>query len=168
MKKRSFAFDEERFENLNFDLELRPYDWFYIEGELDIEPKNQTVKTGSVEFNLAPSKDFHAAMGYRYEKKTPVPRNQLTFDTSYRLSPKWKLGWYERFDLEGGVVEEQQFSIIRDLHCWEVEVVYDIDGSNFLKDDYTFWVVFKIKAFPDLPIGLNRSFQKRSPGTLNR
>jgi lipopolysaccharide assembly outer membrane protein LptD (OstA) len=168
MKKRSFAFDEERFENLNFDLELRPYDWFYIEGKLDIVPKNQTVSAGSVEFNLDPCEDFHAAMGYRYEKKTPAPRNQLTFDMSYRLSPKWKLGWYERFDFEGGSVEEQQFSIVRDLHCWEVEVVYDIDGSNFLKDDYTFWVVFKIKAFPDLPIGLNRSFQRRPPGTLNR
>ena len=103
-------------------------------------------------------------LGYRYEKLAAVPRNQFTFDLNYDINPKWSLGWYERIDLEDGAIEEQQFSIKRDLHCWEVEFVYDVMGSNFIKDDFTVWLAFKIKAFPDLQLGLSRSFRKRPPG----
>ncbi|MFC1549240.1 LPS-assembly protein LptD, partial [Candidatus Omnitrophota bacterium] len=169
MKKNNYQFqDEGEFRNLKFDLELLPYDWFFVQGKMEITPQNQAINTGSIEMSVAPWENFGMALGYRYEKRTPVSRNQLTFDVSYRLNPKWKFGWYERFDLEDGGIEEQQFVITRDLHCWEVEAAFDIDGGNFMKDNFTFWFAFKIKAFPDLPIGLNRSFQKRTPGALYR
>jgi hypothetical protein len=165
MEKDKFKFEKEGyFRNLNFDLELKPYSWFFIDGELEITPKNQAVKTGSIETSLRPWDGFRLDLGYRYEKLAPEPRSQLTFDLKYTVSPKWRIGLYERFDLQGGLIEEQQISITRDLHCWEVEFVYDVDGSNLLEDNFTVWLAFKIKAFPDLQLGLSRSFKKRSPG----
>lgn len=167
MKKDKFEFEKEgKFDNLKFDLELRPYSWLYVDAEMELVPKNESISKGSIEASMHPWENFRMAMGYRYEKKTPEPRNQLTFDLSYRINPKWRVGVYERFDLQQGSIEEQQFSVTRDLHCWEVEFVYDVDGSNFIKDDFTFWLVFKIKAFPDLPIGLNRSFSRRPAGSI--
>jgi len=104
-------------------------------------------------------------MGYRYEKKQPNPRNAFTFDATIIPNPKWKFGIYERFDVQTRIIEEQQFTVTRDLHCWEVELSYDVEGSRFFKDQYTLWLAFKIKAFPDLPIGLDRSFSRRKPGS---
>ena len=63
-------------------------------------------------------------------------------------------------------IEEQQISVTRDLHCWEVEFAYDVKGSNFIEDDFTVWLAFKIKAFPGMQLGLSRSFKKRSPGAF--
>jgi LPS-assembly protein len=167
MEKGKLKFEKEgRFEDLHFDLELRPYSWLYIDGELDITPKNEAVNKGSVEASFRPWENFRMDMGYRYEKLSPKPRNQFTFDLSYAISPKWRIGLYERFDLQGGAVEEQQFSVTRDLHCWEVEFVYDVKGSNLIEDDFTVWLAFKIKAFPDLQLGLSRSFKTRSPGAM--
>jgi len=167
MKKDRFEMEKNgQFRNLNMELELRPYDWLYIDSEMEIFPKNQAIKTGSLEATLHPWESFWAALGYRYEKKPTDPRNQLTFDIRYELNPKWTLGLYERFDIEGGKIEEQQISIVRDLHCWEVEFVYDVKGSNFMDDEFTVWMAFKIKAFPDLQLGLSRSFTKRPPGSL--
>jgi len=166
MKKYRFELEDgHRFENLTFGLELSPYNWLFIDSEMEVIPEDQTVNTGSVEASITPWDSFRAAMGYRYEKKDPDPRNQFTFDISYIPSPKWRLGLYERFDFQNGMVEEQQISITRDLHCWEVEFVYDVDGGNFFEDEFTVWLAFKIKAFPDLQLGLNRSFSKRPPGS---
>lgn len=165
MRKDKFELEENGdFRNLEMLLELRPYDWLYIDGELNVDPKNQAMRSGSVEMAMNPTDNFRLDMGYRYEKMLPDSRNQLTMDMRYKISPKWSIEIYERFDLEKGDFEEQQYTITRDLHCWEVELTYDLEGSDFVNDDFTFWLAFKIKAFPDLPIGLNRSFTKRAPG----
>ncbi|MFQ5951900.1 MAG: LPS-assembly protein LptD [Candidatus Omnitrophota bacterium] len=167
MEKDKFKFKKEgKFENLAFDLELRPYEWFFVDSQLEIERKNQSVKKGYIEASVEPFKGLRLDAGYRYEKLTPRPRNQFTFDLNYTLNPKWKVGWYERLNLERGIIEEQQISVTRDLHCWELEFVYDVDGSNFIKDDFTIWLAFKIKAFPDLQLGLSRSFKTRPPGSI--
>ena len=165
MKKNNYKFQEGGgFSNLKFDLELSPNGWFYVDNKLEITPDNQAISTGSIEASIRPNDIFRLDLGYRYEKITPDPRNQITFELGYVFNPKWRFDWYERYDLQKTEVEEQQFSIVRDLHCWEVEVTYDLKGDDIMKDDFTFWVAFRVKAFPDLNIGLNRSFDKRPPG----
>lgn len=155
-----------KFSDPHFDLELYPYDWLYIQSKMSVTPKNQALNTGSIEFSLRPGDRFRLDLGYRYEKRPDDPANQLTFDTSYIVSPKWKLGLYERWNFQDARIEEQQFTITRDLHCWEVELSYDVDGPNLLKDNFTIWFAFKIKAFPDLQIGLDRSYTKTAPGSM--
>ena len=166
MEKNNMDLEKQgRFDNLKFELELIPYEWLYLDSEVEFNTKNESLKRGSIEASITPSPSFIASVGYRYEKLDDDPRNQLTIDMSYILNPKWKFGIYERFDLQSSEIEEQQFSVTRDLHCWEMEFVYDVDGSNVFRDDFTLWVAFKIKAFPDLQLGLNRSFNKRPPGS---
>jgi len=166
LEKNSFDFKgNPKFDTINFDLEISPYSWLFIDSEWDVEPKNGAISAGSVEASLRPGDNFRMNVGYHYEKMIPKPRNQLTFDINYKLNPKWRIGWYERFDLQRMNIDEQQLSITRDLHCWEVELIYDVDGSRFFQDKFTLWVAFKIKAFPDLQLGLSRSFDKRRPGS---
>ena len=155
-----------QFRDLKFDIELRPYEWLYVDTRTEIKPKNMSIGSSSIEATFFPWDTFSMALGYRYEKREPEPRNQVTFDLYYILTPKWRVELYGRYDLHTMKAEEQQISIVRDLHCWEVEATYDVDGSNFFSDGVTFWLAFKIKAFPDLPIGLNRSFEKRAPGAM--
>ncbi|MDD5633853.1 MAG: LPS assembly protein LptD [Candidatus Omnitrophica bacterium] len=155
------------FRDVKLDLEMLPYNWLYIDSQMEIDPKYQSVSSGYIEASLYPTDFFSMSFGYRYEKILPDSRNQFTFDIGYIMNEKWRFGVYERINIQESSIEEQQFSITRDLHCWEVEFVYDVDGSNFFKDDYTVWVVFRIKAFPDLQIGLDRSFVKHQPGRLH-
>jgi hypothetical protein len=157
-----------KFSDPTLDLELDPYEWLFIQGKMSVKPKNQALNTASLEFSLRPGDRFRMDFGYRYEKKFPPddPRNQITFDTSYLLSRKWRLGLYERWDMQDNRIEEQQFKITRDLHCWEVELVYDVEGANFMTDAATLWFAFRLKALPDLQLGLDRSYEKTSPGAM--
>jgi len=168
LEREAFDLKDETLREFKFDLEISPYDWLFVDSELEISPKNQAVKMGSVEASIRPDDFFQIDMGYRYEKMIPDPRNQFTFDMLYRFTPKWGIGLYERFDFHSGEFEEQRISLIRDLHCWEVELSYSVEGSNFVEDDFTIWLAFRVKAFPDLQIGLDRSFEKRPPGSINR
>lgn len=167
MEKDRFKFEKEgKFKDLTFDLEVSPNDRLFFDCELEVLPKNQSVNTGSIEVSYIPNDIFSLAAGYRYEKLAPESRNQLTLDLDYILNEKWKLGVYQRLDFQDLGIDEQQYTITRDLHCWEVELAYSLRGSNPVKDDWTLWLAFKIKAFPDLQLGLSRSFNKRPPGSL--
>jgi len=157
-----------KFTDPDFRLELSPYSWLYFDSQLTIVPKNQSVSLMTSEMSLKPWDRFRMALGYRYEKLVTDIRDQLTFDMEFIVTPKWKIRWYERFDLNAREVEEQQFIITRDLHCWEAELTYDVEGDNLFGDSYTVWLAFKIKAFPDLPIGLDRTFSKRPAGSMER
>lgn len=155
-----------RFSDFTFDLEVDPYEWLFFDANMEVNRKNLAINKGMIEFSAQPVDAFHMAMGYRYEKMQPNPRNAFTFDVQIIPNPKWKIGIYERFDVQTRIIEEQQFTITRDLHCCELEVSYDVQGSRFFKDEYTLWFAFKVKAFPDLPIGLDRSFSRRKPGQM--
>lgn len=158
--------DGGKFENLKFLLELRPYDWLYLDSGVEITPDNQALRKGFIEAVMRPTDALRLNMSYRYGKEYPSSRNLLTFDADYKINKKWRVGLYERFNLEKSVIEEQQISITRDLHCWELEFVYSVEGSRFFRDEYTIWMALKLKAFPDLQLGLSRSFSKRPPGSL--
>lgn len=169
MEKDKLKFKKEgQFRNLLIDLELKPYSWFFVNSEVEINPKNQALKRGYIEGSIRPWDGLRCDLGYRYEKFTTKPRNQFTYDLEYKINPKWTIGLYQRFNFDDqkGAIEEQQLKVIRDLHCWEAEFVYNVDGSNLLQDNFTMWLAFKIKAFPDLQLGLSRSFKTRSPGAF--
>ena len=155
-----------QFRNLKFDIEVRPYEWLYVDTRTEIKPKNMSIGSSSIEATVAPWDTLRATIGYRYQKEITESRSQVTFDLYYLLTPKWRVGLYGRYDLNKGEAEEQQLSIARDLHCWEVEATYDVDGNNLFTEAFTFWLAFRIKAFPDMPIGLDRSFEKRAPGAM--
>ena len=169
MEKDKFDLEKEgKFDNLKFDLEISPYSWLYFDGEVEITPKNQAIENMLIEISVRPDDDFHFDMAYLYDKLADTPKNKLLFDVGYKLNEKWRLGLYERFDLHDLDVEEQRLSVTRDLHCWEVDVSVALKGSNFLEDELTVWVAFRLKAFPDLQLGLDRSYEKRPPGSMTR
>ena len=74
---------------------------------------------------------------------------------------------YERFNIGKGSFEEQGYTIYRDLHCWLLEFTYAIKQTSD-KADNTFWVVLRLKAFPDTPIGLRRTYYRPQPGAIGR
>ena len=86
----------------------------------------------------------------------------ITAELNYVLNPKWKFKIYERFDINHGLQKEQEFTVTRDLHCWEMDISFNEkrgQGSEI-------WMVFRLKAFPDMAIDLfGTSFNRRKAGS---
>jgi len=76
---------------------------------------------------------WNANFSFNYSEQRFNPANitktmWLNFDSNIRLTPKWRVQYNARFDLEKNVVVSQDFRIYRDLHCWEASFTWTPTG----------------------------------------
>jgi len=157
-------------QDIIFNLDLRPYSWMSIIGDatythsgLRSNSNYNTFSNANLDINFSLGKDRSIGIGQRYQRKGG---KEFTFDTHWRINPKWKFGVYERYqfaDITGyrKGLREQEYSLIRDLHCWSVELSYNIQEEH----GNSIWVVFRLKAFPGNESGFNQTYNQPQPGS---
>jgi len=165
------------FSDIFLKYKILPYSWLRIEGDAtykhsgmegdpDFENFNHFSKVNyDINFDFAPERSF--GIGQRYERKGG---NQVTASFNWRLNPKWRFAIYQRYNIKSytdssnAFVEkgslEQQFTISRDLHCWEV----DLTLNNKKNDGSGIYVVFRLKAFPEAEFSFDQSYNKPKSG----
>ena len=173
--------DGASFSDILFKYKLLPYSWLRIEGDAiykhsgvpsdwDYVNYNHFSNVNyDVNFDFAPERSF--GIGQRYQRKG---QSQITASFQWRLNPKWKFSMYERYNLKAytdlsiypnNVVDqgtlEQQFTLSRNLHCWDVDFVFDTKQNN----GNTIYIVFRLKAFPENEFNINQSYNKPKTGS---
>jgi len=61
--------------------------------------------------------------------KTISRTNVLNMNGDFSLTPKWKIGYTTGVDLEKQQLTATQFSIFRDLHCWQLSASWSPFGA---------------------------------------
>jgi lipopolysaccharide assembly outer membrane protein LptD (OstA) len=147
------------FNTVTSDVEFRPVDWFTFHSDSEYSAQNSELTSSNFEFFINQGKRWTLNFGKRYHVDVD---DQITAQFTYALNPKWRFRIYERFDIGGGGQEEQEYTITRDLHCWEMDLSY-----NETRDEGSeIWVVFRLKAFPDQALDLfTTSFNSRKVGS---
>lgn len=171
------SFKNQKFKYVDMQLELTPYPWLYALSKMRINTNKALPEYATIDFVGGKDPERSLAFGYRYENsfdaggvvdpdtgKTIL--NFLTVDAIYKLNETWKARAYWRFNMNRGYIDEHQYTLYRDLHCWVLEFTFDLRPYQ---DDKTitnqiFWVALRLKAFPNLPIGLNRSYSRTRAG----
>jgi len=152
-----------------FKLKLLPYSWLRIEGDAtykhsgnrsDDNYKRFTNANYDIYFDFGEEKTF--GVGQRYQRKGA---NEITYELQYRLNPKWKFSIYQRRMRGHGPsfnrgLKEQQYTIARDLHCWEVDMAYNGTKGK----GSTIWFIFRLKAFPEMEFGFDQSYHAPKSG----
>ncbi|MBA7688455.1 hypothetical protein ES703_96936 [subsurface metagenome] len=59
------------------------------------------------------------------------------------LGDKWRFSGYYRYDLENEEIQEEKYSLWRDLHCLATQL------SVKIYPEREYWIMFYIKAFPE-------------------
>jgi LPS-assembly protein len=156
LNKDNTSFKRNKLENIDFLLEIVPYSWAYMVGEMMVNTKTSSVETASLDLVGVGGERWNFSAGYRWENVPTGLVNLFTMDGTYKINEKWKVRAYERFNIENGAFEEQEYTVSRDLHCWIAEFTYNYrnDGNQSL------WFVMKLKAFPNYPIGLKRTYTR--------
>jgi hypothetical protein len=47
-------------------------------------------------------------------------------------------------------LDEQEYTLYRDLHCWSVSFSFRYRSEEVGPDEAQFWIAFSLKAFPQL------------------
>jgi len=56
-------------------------------------------------------------------------------------------------------VRVQEYRIVRDLHCWTSEILYNVSRDV----GESIYIVFRLKAFPELPLEFDTEYHRPKP-----
>ncbi|MBU1928412.1 MAG: LPS export ABC transporter periplasmic protein LptC [Candidatus Omnitrophica bacterium] len=159
------------FSDVIFDLELRPYSWLSLDADSTYYRSDRSspnynklsIFNYDIGFNFGVERTI--GFGQRFNRKGS---NEFTSSAEWRLTPKWKFKVYERYQLYDSApyerkagLREQEYTISRDLHCWLFEFTYNVRVG----EGATVWFVFKLKAFPEMAINFDQSYNKPKAGS---
>ena len=146
------------------DLELYPLKKFSVNADAQYETFSRDWTIFNLDFQFEPDPERKISFGHRYLQNEST---QETFEIKTKISSKWKLRVYERLSLKSfrenrakriNDFLEQEYTLVRDLHCWEAEFNYNIESGN------EFWLLFRLKAFDQIPFDLKQRSYAPSPG----
>ncbi len=147
-----------RFDHITSDLEIKPYNWMTFSGDSSYDTRTETLQTVNFDIFADGGDNWYVGFGRRFQRKSS---NEVTGEFAYRINPKWKFRVYERFDSRKGNFTEQEYTIIRDLHCWEMEINYNTTPGL----GNSIWLIFRIKAFPKMGLEFQNAFHQRKFGS---
>lgn len=150
-------------DTIEYNLEIYPYDWMSLHVDADFLRRDRMFNNVNTYLSIVQSDDFILRLGHNYLKHE---KTQVTGQLIYDL---WEEDWkkhltlevYERYEIQEKVFEEQQYSIVKDLHCWTGELTCRVKDQS----DFTFWVIFRLKAFPEMPFYFRTTYHGPEPGT---
>ncbi|MFH0739183.1 MAG: hypothetical protein V2A59_04955 [Candidatus Omnitrophota bacterium] len=148
--------------DLLFDLTLLPYSWMRLDTDATYSHYYDYFTNANYDFGFSLNKDLSIGIGQRYQRKSS---NELTTSFNWRLSPKWKFSVYERFFLKdiptsNKGLKEQEYTVSRDLHCWQMDLAYNVRRG----EGESIWLIFRLKAFPEMEINLDQSYHGPKSG----
>lgn len=146
-------------------LDVYPYSWVSLHVDSTFARKDHHFSGVNADLNFNLGSERTIGFSQRYLRGNS---KELVVSSSWRLNPKWKLALYERYQFGHGLdlspgLREQQYTVIRDLHCWTAELTLNATKG---KGD-SLWLVMRLKAFPELQFQLDQSYHKPEPGSQN-
>jgi hypothetical protein len=100
-------------------------------------------KKGGKEYNLSLS---HRYSETRYTPGT-IKNHWISLSSDFWLTEKWHISYLTRYDFSLKQLTEQTFTFYRDLHCWEGQFTWIVDGY---RQGYYFRI--NIKSLPEVKI----------------
>jgi LPS-assembly protein len=149
-------YDRTEYSNLFNNIRFAPLPWmsFTINSQLPAFDKGFTeVDTIA---SVQPMANLQLSVAHRYLNGNPFFQDSSLFVVGgyYRIDDNWGIGVQEQYEGATGILEQQRYSIYRDLSSWVASFGGIIRDNNGAKE---YGVIFTItlKAFPKFGFDLN-------------
>ncbi len=149
-------FDKTQYSNLFNKLSFTPVPW----ASLGISSQVPFFEKGFTEVNtnvsIQPVANLQINFAHRYLNQNPFFENSSLYVLSgyYRINDNWGVGIQEQYEGTSGVLEQQRYSVYRDLTSWVASVGAIIRDNGGVKE-YGVLLTFTLKALPKLSFDLN-------------
>ena len=106
--------------------------------------------------NIQPISNLQISFAHRYLNNNPFFDNSSLYVVGgyYRIDDNWGVGFSEQYEGTTGVLEQQRYSIYRDLTSWVASVGAIIRDNGGVKE-YGLLLTFTLKALPKFSFDLN-------------
>ena len=156
-------YDRTEYSNLFNNLRFAPLPWmsFNVNSQVPAFAKGFTeVNTWTT---VQPVANVQLNVGHRYLNNNPFFENSSLFVVGgyYRINDNWGVGVQEQYEATSSTLEEQRYSVYRDLSSWVASFGGVIRDNAGVKE-YGLLFTVTLKAFPKL--GLDLNFDPTSQG----
>ncbi len=149
-------FDRTPYSNLFNRLNFTPLPWmsFGIAAQVPAFDKGFTEINTNI--NIQPVSNLQISFAHRYLNSAPffVNSSLYVFSGYYRINDNWGIGINEQYEGTTGILEQQRYSIYRDLTSWVASVGAIIRDNGGVKE-YGVLFTFTLKALPKFSFDLN-------------
>ncbi len=142
-------YDRSSFSNLFNNFGFAPVPW----AELGVSTQVPLRSSGFTEINtdlrLQPVAPLSLTFSHRFLSNNPffADSNLYYFGAYYRIDDNWGAGGYARYEANTGVLEEQRYTVYRDLQSWIASVGAVIRDNGGVRE-YGVLLTFTLKALP--------------------
>ncbi|MCL5096080.1 MAG: LPS assembly protein LptD [Candidatus Omnitrophica bacterium] len=149
------------FSDVYSDLDFKPRSWLTLTSQTRFDPSIGQWSEADHFLTLQPNNTWSMSLGHRYLRNNPLfgpdyGDNLITSVFYYRLNENWGVRVAHQFEALDGTLEEQYYSIYRDLRSWTAALTFRVLNNRNGSEDYTVGVAFSLKAFPRFGLGQDR------------
>ncbi len=149
------------FADLFSDLDFRPRSWLTLSSETRTDMENGILRYANHSVTLEPNDVWGISLGHLYVKETeefgPDSGNNLIRSSVYfRFNENWAWRMTHHFEARDSTMEEQYYTLYRDLRNWTSALTLRVRDRRDGSDDITVAVTFSLKAFPRYSLGHDR------------
>ena len=149
---------QERFNDLYSAAAFKPRTWLTFESQDRYDMQNGRVNLSFEQITLSPNDRFSWGMGYWYLRGgtwggSKWTENQaLTSTMFYRFDDNWGLRMTHNVNLYTGRLQEQFYSLYRDLRSWTAALTFRVVTDVGRQPDFTVAVTFSLQAAPAMNV----------------
>jgi LPS-assembly protein len=146
---------QETFNDLYSDLAFRPRSWVTLESQLRYDINHTELNLAFHQLTLTPNERWSWSLGHWYLRSGFLGSgdNLIASTMFLRLNDNWGARASHYFNAQNGRLQEQFYSLYRDLRSWTGALTFRVlDNGNGPKD-FTVAFTFSLKAAPHRPLG---------------
>ena len=149
-------YDRTDYSNLFNNLRFNPLPWMSLSINSQLPAFSKGFTEVDTVASVQPLANLQVNVAHRYLNGNPFFQDSslFVFGGYCRLNDNWSVGVQEQYEAETGLLEEQRYSIYRDLSSWVASFGGIIRDNNGVKE-YGLLFTVTLKAFPKLGVDLN-------------
>ena len=149
---------QQTFDDLYSDLAFKPRTWLTMESQLRYDINDDRLHMSYHQVTFTPNErwswgvgDWYLASGFPTSTNATVNLVSSTF--FYRVSDNWATRISHYFNCENGQLQEQDYTVYRDLRSWTGGLTFRVVNNTTGPVDYTIAFSFSLKFAPRNKVG---------------
>ncbi|MDQ6861480.1 MAG: hypothetical protein M3032_10050 [Verrucomicrobiota bacterium] len=149
-------YDRSSVSNLFNTLHFNPVPWAGLDVTAQLPLRSSGFTEINTDLRVQPIAPLSLSFSHRFLSNNPffADSDLYYFGAYYRVDANWGAGGYARYEANTGILEEQRYTVYRDLQSWVASVGAVIRDNGGVKE-YGLLVTFTLKALPKLSFDFN-------------
>jgi hypothetical protein len=155
---------QSRLNDLYSEFSIRPRSWMSLDEMLRYDTEGNNLNLSFHQLTFAPNDRWSWGIGHLYIRggawdSTPTgtgmwtENNFISSTVFFRISDNWGLRAQHDFNIVTGRLQQQYYSVYRDLRSWTAALTFRVEDDINNNPDYTIAIQISLKAMPSKRVG---------------